>query len=281
MASAAARLDHRITFLLAARGFGEAATATLALNREFWTDAETWKLVADARGERGGRTRLQYRASRGDDAGVRALLGYGAAVDLEDDEGETALSRACRGGHHSTALALLAAGTNADPSGVSPLCAACEGGHEAIARELLRRGVAIEIDGERSALAAASKGGLFDLVRELVERGADLEGVVCGGDPIYTPQTALYNAADAGRVDILRYLADRGAAIEAPEFCRESPLFAACIGGHVDVVGELLARDAILSVTGFWSIEAAAAQEGMPLDPEVVSLLEAARRVPG
>ena len=59
------------------------------------------------------RGHLHFAARNGDAGEVLALLGYGAAVDLEDEEGRTALHFALAGGHDEIAALLLSAGANA------------------------------------------------------------------------------------------------------------------------------------------------------------------------
>lgn len=168
-----------VAWLLGAQGFTAEAAATLALDRSAWTDERTWAFAADGESN-GGRTRLMYRAARGDLAGMGDLLRRGADVHRADSDGKTALAWACEGGHVSVACALLDAGADIDAPSFegTALCRACEGGHDDVARELLRRGAAMDLDGEASALAAASGAGLVTLVRDLLARCAAVEGVV-------------------------------------------------------------------------------------------------------
>ena len=264
-----------VAWLLGAQGFTAEAAATLALDRSAWTDERTWTFAVDGEPD-GDRTRLMHRAARGDLAGVGELLRRGADVHRADSDGKTALAWACESGHLSVACALLDAGADVDAPSVegTALCRACEGGHEAVACELLRRGAAIDLDGEASALAAASGAGLVALVRDLLARGAAVEGVVAKDMDVYTPPTALCNAAHGGHLDIVRILADHGANVDAAAWRDETPLYAACVRGHVDVAEELLARGAQLFNRFGETVEEMAAREHAPLDPAIVAWLD-------
>ena len=66
---------------------------------------------------------------------VRALLEAGAALDMQNNQGMTALMKACQKGHEQVARALLEA--KADPNkatedGRTPLMAAANFGHEQV-----------------------------------------------------------------------------------------------------------------------------------------------------
>ena len=92
---------------------------------------------------------------------------------------------------------------------------------------------------------------------------------------MYTPPTALFNAAHGGHLDIVRILADHGADVDAAAWRDETPMYAACVDGHLDVAEELLARGAQTSNRFGETVEEMAARECAPLDPEIVARLHA------
>ncbi len=150
---------------------------------------------------------LPHRPLRGDDlpaaaaagalATVQRLLELGFAVDTRDDQGATALLRACGAGHREVAACLLDAG--ADPSlpahsGVTALVAAVTARREALVALLLQRGIAVDqrLPNEATALMVAAALGYPDIAEPLLEAGADVKAVDASG------RSALHAAAQFG-----------------------------------------------------------------------------------
>jgi len=128
---------------------------------------------------------------------VHRLLELGFAVDTQDDQGATALLRACGAGHREIAAALLDAGANsslAARSGVTPLAAAVAARREALVGLLLEHKVAIDqrLPNDTTALMVAAAMGHPEIVEALLDGGADVNAVDAGG------RSALHAAAQFG-----------------------------------------------------------------------------------
>ena len=128
---------------------------------------------------------------------VQRLLELGFAVDTQDDQGATALLRACGAGHREIAAALLDAGANsslAARSGVTPLAAAVAARREALVGLLLEHKVAIDqrLPNDTTALMVAAAMGHPEIVEALLDGGADVNAVDAGG------RSALHAAAQFG-----------------------------------------------------------------------------------
>jgi len=140
---------------------------------------------------------LPAAAAAGALATVQRLLELGFAVDTRDDQGASALLRACGAGHREIAVCLLDAG--ADPalaarSGVTPLVAAVAARREALVGLLLERRVAIDqrLPNDATALMVAAAMGYPEIVEALLEGGADVNAVDASG------RSALHATAQFG-----------------------------------------------------------------------------------
>ncbi|MEO7050943.1 MAG: ankyrin repeat domain-containing protein [Rhodanobacter sp.] len=150
---------------------------------------------------------LPQRPLRGDDLpaaaavgalrAVERLLELGFGVDTRDEQGATALLRACGAGHREVAACLLDA--DADPSlpahsGVTALVAAVTARRETLVALLLQRGVAVDqrLPNEATALMVAAALGYPDIAEQLLEAGADVNAVDASG------RSALHAAAQFG-----------------------------------------------------------------------------------
>lgn len=83
---------------------------------------------------------MHEAASRGQTAMLKILLGGGAAIDSQDNEGRTALFHAAYNGHVESVKTLLIAGANpstADFTGTCVLLAAVTQGHEKVVEALV------------------------------------------------------------------------------------------------------------------------------------------------
>ena len=145
---------------------------------ERWLDWRDWPLPHRAlRAED-----LPAAAAAGALGAVQRLLELGLAVDAHDEQGATALLRACGAGHREVAACLLEAG--ADPalpahSGVTALVAAVTARREALVALLLQHAVAVDqrLPNEATALMVAAALGYPDIAEQLLEAGADVKAL--------------------------------------------------------------------------------------------------------
>ncbi|KAG2495159.1 hypothetical protein HYH03_006767 [Edaphochlamys debaryana] len=117
--------------------------------------------------------RLHWACQAGDMEVVRKLLLTQVPVDLQDDDGFTALNVACRHGRTEAAALLLEARASphlAAASGHTPLMSAAEAGHGALVRSLLEAGADLRMmtmQG-RTALHLAAANSHLEAVQELL-----------------------------------------------------------------------------------------------------------------
>jgi len=142
-------------------------------------------------------TDLPAAAASGALATVLRLLELGFPVDTQDEQGASALLRACGAGHRDVATALLEAGADATlaaRSGVTPLAAAVAARREALVALLLRHHVAADqrLPHEATALMVAAAMGYPDIAELLLDGGADVNAVDDAG------RSALHAAAQFG-----------------------------------------------------------------------------------
>lgn len=171
------------------------------------------------------------RAGRSDLA--HWMLGYAnRAVDDVDEDGDTPLICACRGGHQAVVRVLLHHGASideADVDGATPLHCAAGKGHFGVAGILIHHGA--DVDGEdddgASPLHYASREGHATAARLLLLHNADVgKGDIDG----YSP---LHYACDAGHEGVVRNLLIFGAGrMEEPSSRTYTPLQGACQHGH-------------------------------------------------
>ncbi|MHB1059499.1 MAG: ankyrin repeat domain-containing protein [Rhodanobacter sp.] len=140
---------------------------------------------------------LPAAAAAGALASVQRLLELGYAVDTRDDQGASALLRACGAGHREIAACLLDAGadpTLAASSGVTPLAAAVAARREALVGLLLQHEVAADqrLPHDATALMVAAAMGYPEIAEQLLAAGADVNAVDGGG------RSALHAAAQFG-----------------------------------------------------------------------------------
>jgi ankyrin repeat protein len=198
-----------------------------------------------------GRTHMMYAAQAGDAARMRWLIARGAKLELMDWRGRTALYWASQEGRMEAVRELLARGAAADTAkndGAMPTLIVSWVGHLEVAWELLARGVAVDAasnDGF-TPLHVASFQGHFEVVRALLARGAAADAASNGG------LTPLITASQEGHLEVVRAL--RGAAVDAANNGGGvTPLYIAREKGHLEVVRELLARGAAVDTADIYS----------------------------
>ncbi|OOG53657.1 ankyrin repeat domain-containing protein [Rhodanobacter sp. C03] len=160
---------------------------------ERWLDWRDWQ--RPSRPLRAGD--LPAAAAAGALSTVQRLLELGFAVDTQDEQGASALLRACGAGHREVAACLLDAGANsvlAAHSGVTPLAAAVAARRETLVALLLEHQVAADqrLPNDATALMVAAAMGYPEIVEQLLDAGAEVNTVDAGG------RNALHAAAQFG-----------------------------------------------------------------------------------
>lgn len=241
--------DYGDTPLTLACANGDAELVRLLLDAGARTDAQRWNgetplMLAAGTGladavrllaERGasldsvearrGQTALMWAAAEGHSAAVEALVELGADVNSKSSHGFSALLFAVPRDDLRSVRALLEAG--ADPNvktinGSTPANVAAAYGHPKSLALLLEAGAefAVPDDAGRTPIYSAAKAGDEDSVSLLLAKGAD-------------PNSVTATLPDLGSNRNLRR-AD-GA---------DTPLLAAALGGHLEVMRELVAAGA-------------------------------------
>jgi ankyrin repeat protein/type II secretory pathway predicted ATPase ExeA len=187
--------------------------------------------------------RLLDAAEHGDGRLVQDLLGAGASVNVQDEEGRTPLMLAAGRGHLEVARILLDRGAAIGAANTTlgtALAYAAWSGHWEVVSELLRRGSRTDsTNGEGwTPLMYAAINGHTQCVKELLDRGADVNARNREG------RTALSAAVWNGHTRLARALLDRGANVNAKTQDGWTPLLGAAFNGDSAMVGLLLDRGA-------------------------------------
>ncbi len=162
---------------------------------------------------------LLKAVSKGDIAGVRALLDRGADIDAMDGGGRTALVLSISRGHTALAKFLIERGANINAKGYDGFCpvyAAVQKNNAAVALLLLAKGAdpnAVLTD-DYPVLFVAIRNNNESIVRELVARGADVNVTSMAGTgygPEGKPETPLIFARKRGNRKIINSLIKAGA----------------------------------------------------------------------
>jgi len=193
-------------------------------------------------------------AAEGDDIElVKLVLGKGADVNVKDRHGSTPLHAACAAGHFGIAKLLLDHGANPEARNVNdrtPLHIAAVSsyshhpGREAIVdwyREHCPE-LADKVLGdtnEGTVIAVAGNDNELMSIRKLLHMGVDVNGFDSKGE------TMLYAACKGGHGEVVVLLFEAGADVNAAtSFMSATPLHAACVAGHPDIVELLLEASA-------------------------------------
>ncbi|UKZ83461.1 hypothetical protein TrVFT333_011270 [Trichoderma virens FT-333] len=187
------------------------------------------------------RTALCTAAENGNEGIVRLLLEKGADVEIDDEDGCTALHHAI--GSKDITQLLLSRGAEIDAtdlSGSTPLILAAGDGQEDTVRLLLQYGAKVDAkdDSGRTSLIHAIIKNHERIVRLLVDEGAQLEERDARG------RTPLFVAAKSGHRDIVRLLLAKNARLEERDAHGRTPLFVAAESAHKDIVRLLLSEGA-------------------------------------
>jgi len=165
--------------------------------------------------------------------------------DGETIEGAPPLWCAAAAGHCGIVRLLVSRGVNVNATTrthSTPLRAACFDGHHEIAQYLVEHGANIEIanrHGHTCLMISCYKGHL-SITQYLVERGARVNRRSIKGN------TALHDCAESGSLAIMTYLIAHHAKLERDSYGM-TPLLAAAVCGHTNIVEYLLARPDLVS----------------------------------
>ena len=136
-------------------------------------------------------------------------------------------------GHVNAARFLLDAGAAVDKrreGDWSPFGIACALGHVDVATLLVERGAdTAEVNtciGEMSPLLFAYRNRNLGAMRLCLERGAD---------PNWANGTILHDACEKNHVDAAQLLLEKGAEVDRADEDGKTPLWIACLKGHVEV----------------------------------------------
>jgi len=171
---------------------------------------------------------LHDAARSGDLGQAGALLADGAAIDAQNERGETALTLAILAGNDAVAELLIEQGAaieGRNSGGFTPLHAAAYVGDVTIAKLLIDKGAAID-----DARNKAGVTPLFPAIEEdhaavaelLIAEGADLRRQERHG------YTALTRALFKGNDDVVVLLRVRGAECQGPDVLGD-PLYQQCL----------------------------------------------------
>eukprot|EP00752_Nemacystus_decipiens_P012250 g10858.t1 len=207
------------------------------------------------------RSPLLAAAQAGNDAVVSALLENGSAPDGEDWETSVLLSDVilAAGGVANIANTCTSLVTDADSSSISglglagdglttPLHLAASGGHLSMVKTLVRAGADADVEDENgdTPVHLAVFRGFEQVVEELVAAGASVDTIDAEGE------TPLHTASAHGSLGIVRAIL-RGSPGDTKTLllCHKdhlemSPFHRAALGGHCDVMEELLSHGSSL-----------------------------------
>ncbi|XP_067650463.1 ankyrin repeat domain-containing protein 50-like [Haliotis asinina] len=195
------------------------------------------------RDKRNGRTPLMVAAKKGRKEVVDFLMSVGASVSQADDEGNTILDWACKGGHVDIVKRLVSEYSvdvnRKTKTGQTPLMTVALLGHRDMFDVLVSEGADVyQVDNDDfSILHWACRGGHVDMVKHIVAKySADINRKAKRGEvPL---MTAAYN----GHSDVVDFLVNKGADVSQLDDNDCNVLHWACRGGHVGMVKHLVSE---------------------------------------
>lgn len=195
-----------------------------------------------------GTTLLTFAAGRLGAEIVEVLLSKGASTDTTNEQGWTPLLAAARAGAAPVVHTLLEHGASVTaslPSGSNALHqAACSGSADCV-ELLIRYGVDANsetLDGTTPLLTAAMYG------QEAVARLLLKSGVDPGRSASSRNACATYVASLHGHTSLVRVLLEGGGNPAIPWVCGDTPLHAAAVAGHDEILACLVNHDAPVDI---------------------------------
>ena len=178
-------------------------------------------------------------------------------IYTKDDNGESLLHWAARGGHVTTMRLLIRRGCDVDSvdgRGLTPLHWAAALGQTKAVRELIGNGATkTVVAGEYGTpLHLATLSGHVETVEAMLAEGCPIDVVDSNG------KTFLHWAAYGGHVEVIKVLVGRGCDVNAVDIDGCTPLYSAASFGRTEAVRELIRLGAPISVV--------AGNCGTPLD---------------
>jgi ankyrin repeat protein len=181
-----------------------------------------------------GVTALILASTNGNKEIVRYLIDSGANLDIQTKEGITALM--CTKNEHKEVMRyLIDSGANLDiqsKGGVTVLMWASKKEHKELVRYLIDSGANLDIQTKEgiTALMFTSKNEHKEVVRYLIDGGANLD--IQAKDGV----TVLMIASTKGNKEVVRYLIDSGANLNIQTKEGESALILASTNGNKEIV---------------------------------------------
>ncbi len=174
---------------------------------------------------------------------VQLLIANGVSVDLQDEDGISALICASYFGHYEVVKFLITNGAEVNLKGKnkgSALMFASYNGHCEVAKILLENGASVDLQKEDgwSALMSASSNGHSEVAKILLENGASVDLQNEDG------WSALMSASSNGHSEVTKILLENGASVDLQKEDGWSALMSASSNGHSEVAKILLENGA-------------------------------------
>ncbi|EQC31831.1 TKL protein kinase [Saprolegnia diclina VS20] len=214
-----------------------------------------------------GITAMHFAAMSGRGAMMHVLASAGGDVNAASLDGTTVLRCAATGGHAAAVEALLTLGADANDgsaTNVPSLVVAAGGGHLEVVDLLLQAGADINVIERRTGMTAlyiAASGGHEAVVRRLVYAGAALDTAANNGlvpltaamannrsaivhllQALRVEKRTLLHAARQGDGEGVLALLNKGLSAHEVDEYENTLVHLAVLGGHHDLLTELLAR---------------------------------------
>lgn len=191
-----------------------------------------------------GRSPVFWAAELGQVAALKALVAYGADINLADADGTTPLYQASQSGHVESVKCLASAGASinlVDRTSWTPLLVAAYNGHAEVVRCLVGLGAEIDAATNTGATATfyAAYMGHLDILVKLCNAGADLN------KPNAHHQTPLYIAVFSHRTRVAVQLLQCGADPNIPDANGTTPLKSAHDAHDSELVATLMVSSAV------------------------------------